>query len=171
MDSTKIKGCGPQCLSRGRRLKWIAFFVMICFAMNHMFRDTHNASKAVEHSYSQDTNTTSPSQDSEPSKLLPGRAQHSQSSMPSQNRSITHSKAYNCERTKLDQLYRKLTAGRPKNPDRQVSRVNVNCVQKKGYMDPAGPVTALASFPGSGNTWTRQLLQEISGKVNDFQIV
>ena len=30
-----------------------------------------------------------------------------------------------------------------------------------------GPVTALASFPGSGNTWLRYLLQQVTGKGRD----
>ena len=30
-------------------------------------------------------------------------------------------------------------------------------------MDPPAPVTALASFPGSGNTWARYLIQQVSG--------
>ena len=30
-----------------------------------------------------------------------------------------------------------------------------------------GPVTALASFPGSGNTWLRYLLQQVTGKRRD----
>ena len=33
-----------------------------------------------------------------------------------------------------------------------------------GYSSKALPVTALASFPGSGNTWVRHLLQEATGK-------
>ena len=32
------------------------------------------------------------------------------------------------------------------------------------YISPAGPVTGLASFPGSGNTWMRHLLQQSTGK-------
>ena len=32
------------------------------------------------------------------------------------------------------------------------------------YMSLPGPVTALASFPGSGNTWVRHLLQQATGK-------
>ena len=36
-------------------------------------------------------------------------------------------------------------------------------LDEKRYLDPPGPVTALASFPGSGNTWTRHLLEELSG--------
>ena len=31
-----------------------------------------------------------------------------------------------------------------------------------------GPVTALASFPGSGNTWLRYLLQQVTGKMRDW---
>ena len=33
------------------------------------------------------------------------------------------------------------------------------------YLDPPGPLTALASFPGSGNTWIRYLLQQATGIV------
>ena len=32
------------------------------------------------------------------------------------------------------------------------------------YLNPPGPVTALASFPGSGNTWVRHLLEQLSGE-------
>lgn len=32
------------------------------------------------------------------------------------------------------------------------------------YRIPAGPVTALASFPGSGNTWLRHLIQQSTGE-------
>ena len=32
-----------------------------------------------------------------------------------------------------------------------------------GYLDPPGPKVALASFPGSGNTWMRYLLQQMTG--------
>ena len=39
-----------------------------------------------------------------------------------------------------------------------------DCGQKMTLLSPHGSVTALASFPGSGNTWTRHLLQQISGK-------
>ena len=31
------------------------------------------------------------------------------------------------------------------------------------FLDPPGPLTALASFPGSGNTWVRYLLQHSTG--------
>ena len=31
------------------------------------------------------------------------------------------------------------------------------------FLEPPGPVVALASFPGSGNTWTRHLLQQATG--------
>ena len=33
------------------------------------------------------------------------------------------------------------------------------------FLDPPGPLTALASSPGSGNTWTRYLIQQFSGYV------
>ena len=29
------------------------------------------------------------------------------------------------------------------------------------YLDPPGPITALASAPGSGNTWARYLIQQM----------
>ena len=32
------------------------------------------------------------------------------------------------------------------------------------YISPPGPITALASFPGSGNTWVRHLLQQATGE-------
>ena len=32
------------------------------------------------------------------------------------------------------------------------------------YISPPGPTTALASVPGSGNTWVRHLLQQATGK-------
>ena len=32
------------------------------------------------------------------------------------------------------------------------------------YMTPPGPLTAMASYPGSGNTWVRHLLQQASGE-------
>ena len=37
------------------------------------------------------------------------------------------------------------------------------CKQLKYRRDPAGIITALVSFPGSGNTWVRYLLQQVSG--------
>lgn len=33
-------------------------------------------------------------------------------------------------------------------------------------MDPPGKTIALASFPGSGNTWLRYLLQQATGNYN-----
>ncbi len=37
------------------------------------------------------------------------------------------------------------------------------CHGKLRLLNPPGPLTALASFPGSGNTWLRYLLQQASG--------
>ena len=34
---------------------------------------------------------------------------------------------------------------------------------RKRFRDPPGPKTALLSFPGSGNTWTRHLLESLTG--------
>jgi hypothetical protein len=31
------------------------------------------------------------------------------------------------------------------------------------FLEQPGPVVALASFPGSGNTWVRYLLQQVTG--------
>ena len=31
------------------------------------------------------------------------------------------------------------------------------------YLNPPGPITALASHPGSGNTWVRYLIQHVTG--------
>ena len=43
----------------------------------------------------------------------------------------------------------------------------INIIQWcKGYLhflDPPGPLTALASYPGSGNTWLRYLIQQATG--------
>ena len=38
-----------------------------------------------------------------------------------------------------------------------------NCSRLR-YISPPGPRTALASFPGSGNTWVRHLLQQATGE-------
>ena len=35
---------------------------------------------------------------------------------------------------------------------------------RRRFIKPPGPLTALASFPGAGNTWTRHLIEELSGK-------
>jgi hypothetical protein len=32
------------------------------------------------------------------------------------------------------------------------------------FLEKPGPVVALASFPGSGNTWVRYLLQQVTGE-------
>ena len=37
------------------------------------------------------------------------------------------------------------------------------CRQPLGFKSPPGPTVALASFPGSGNTWLRYLLQQATG--------
>jgi hypothetical protein len=39
------------------------------------------------------------------------------------------------------------------------------CHKKLRFLNPPGPVTALASYPGSGNTWMRYLLQQATGIV------
>ena len=39
----------------------------------------------------------------------------------------------------------------------------IGCHKKLRLVDPPGVVTALATVPGSGNTWTRHLIQEATG--------
>ena len=39
------------------------------------------------------------------------------------------------------------------------------CHNRLKYIYPKGPRTALASYPGSGNTWVRYLLQQATGIV------
>ncbi|KAL4219273.1 WSC domain-containing protein 1 [Mactra antiquata] len=38
-----------------------------------------------------------------------------------------------------------------------------NCKSNIGFLKTARPFVALASFPGSGNTWTRELLEDLTG--------
>ena len=49
----------------------------------------------------------------------------------------------------------------------RVTKVNPKpskgCHKTLNLVKPAGIVTALATFPGSGNTWTRHLIQEATG--------
>lgn len=42
-------------------------------------------------------------------------------------------------------------------------RSRLHWCQALRFLDPPGPVVALASFPGSGNTWLRYLLQQATG--------
>lgn len=49
-----------------------------------------------------------------------------------------------------------------KTSDRSIS--NKWCNELK-FVDPPGQLTALASFPGSGNTWVRYLIQQATGYV------
>ena len=39
------------------------------------------------------------------------------------------------------------------------------CDHHLEYVNPPGPVTALASFPGAGNTWTRHMIQQLTGEL------
>jgi hypothetical protein len=50
---------------------------------------------------------------------------------------------------------------------------NVQCpTSKMDYLTKKSPLVALASFPGSGNTWTRVLLERVTGnKINLIYIV
>ena len=38
-----------------------------------------------------------------------------------------------------------------------------SCHKKLRLVNPPGVVTGLSTFPGSGNTWTRHLIQEATG--------
>lgn len=44
-------------------------------------------------------------------------------------------------------------------------RSKINWCTELKYVDPPGKTIALASFPGSGNTWLRYLLQQATGEV------
>ena len=46
--------------------------------------------------------------------------------------------------------------------DRSISKKWCNELK---FVDPPGQLTALASFPGSGNTWVRYLIQQATGYV------
>jgi hypothetical protein len=41
----------------------------------------------------------------------------------------------------------------------------LNCIQTPEFLSTARPLVALASYPGSGNTWTRQLIETATGKM------
>ncbi|CAH1115356.1 unnamed protein product [Psylliodes chrysocephalus] len=45
----------------------------------------------------------------------------------------------------------------------RLRRPKVNWCTDLKYINPPGPAIALASFPGSGNTWLRYLLQQATG--------
>ena len=49
------------------------------------------------------------------------------------------------------------------NQKTNCSSQQTNC-NRLSYISPPGPRTALASFPGSGNTWVRHLLQQATGE-------
>jgi hypothetical protein len=40
-----------------------------------------------------------------------------------------------------------------------------NCNQSPEFLSTSRPLVALASYPGSGNTWTRQLIETATGKI------
>ena len=50
-----------------------------------------------------------------------------------------------------------------KYPNKQLLQKNKDC-RPLGYSKTSLPLTALASFPGSGNTWVRHLLQQATGR-------
>ena len=48
----------------------------------------------------------------------------------------------------------------------RIIKDKINTKWCKGYLhflDPPGPLTAVASYPGSGNTWLRYLIQQATG--------
>lgn len=45
------------------------------------------------------------------------------------------------------------------------SILKLTCPRSAGWMDVKRPLVALASYPGSGNTWTRQLIETITGNI------
>ena len=44
--------------------------------------------------------------------------------------------------------------------------LHTECDPHLEYVNPPGPVTALASFPGAGNTWTRHMIQQLTGELS-----
>lgn len=70
------------------------------------------------------------------------------------------------DRTAEEGLRRAVVAdqGRQGQRPRIIRRRTVQVCVIPGFRNPPGPVTALASFPGSGNTWIRFLVQQATGE-------
>ena len=51
-----------------------------------------------------------------------------------------------------------------RSQERRKPGVPISWCKTLGLKAAPGPVTALASFPGSGNTWLRYLLQQATGR-------
>ena len=51
-----------------------------------------------------------------------------------------------------------------RSQERRVGRGPISWCKPLGMKVAPGPVVALASFPGSGNTWIRYLLQQATGR-------
>ena len=58
--------------------------------------------------------------------------------------------------------FRNITVQRVKSWDKRLAKTKW-CNGVPGYLKEPGPKVALGSFPGSGNTWMRYLLQQLTG--------
>ena len=66
--------------------------------------------------------------------------------------------------TTVNKLNKKLNKPhKPVGNSESKPKNETNCCRQM-YLTDDGPITALASFPGSGNTWARYLLQQLTGK-------
>jgi hypothetical protein len=51
------------------------------------------------------------------------------------------------------------------------SLMNFNCSKSLRFLSAPRSLVALASYPGSGNTWTRQLIETTTGNINNYFIL
>lgn len=68
------------------------------------------------------------------------------------------------DRSAEESLRRAVVADGRQRP-RIIRRRTVQVCVLPAFRNPPGPVTALASFPGSGNTWIRFLVQQATGEI------
>ena len=71
---------------------------------------------------------------------------------------------FKCETRSLFKVMRPYKI-RKRPPEVTSQTAHPECDRKLEYMNPPGPVTALASFPGAGNTWTRHMIQQLTGQL------